>query len=80
MSRLVPPHGGGPFLKPLLLTGDALAKALAKAETLKKVRMTSRESCDLIMLGIGAFTPLDGFMGQVDWKRVCENTQMANGV
>ncbi len=25
----------------------------------------------LIMLGIGGFTPLDGFMGEADWKGVC---------
>ena len=79
MSRLVPPHGGG-ALKPLLLTGNALTTALAKAETLKKVRMTSRESCDLVMLGIGAFTPLEGFMGQADWQSVCETTRMADGL
>mgnify|MGYP001442212152 CR=1 FL=1 len=79
MSRLVPPHGGG-ALKPLLLSGTALAAAMDKAKTLKQVRMTSRESCDLIMLGIGAFTPLDGFMGHADWKSVCEATHMANGL
>ena len=79
MSRLVPPHGGGE-LKPLLLTGDALAAGLAKAKTLKQIRMTSRESCDLVMLGIGAFTPLDGFMGKADWQSVCETTRMVNSV
>lgn len=79
MSRLVPPHGGGP-LKPLLLSGNALATAITKANTLQQVRMTSRESCDLIMLGIGAFTPLNGFMGQADWQSVCETTKMANGL
>ncbi|MBF0369755.1 MAG: sulfate adenylyltransferase [Magnetococcales bacterium] len=79
MSRLVPPHGGGE-LKPLLLTGNALTEGLAKAKTLTQVRMTSRESGDLIMLGIGAFTPLDGFMGKADWKGVCDDTKLANGV
>ncbi|MBF0095785.1 MAG: sulfate adenylyltransferase [Magnetococcales bacterium] len=79
MSRLVPPHGGG-ALKPLLLTGTALAQGIEKAKTLPQVRMTSRESCDLIMLGIGAFTPLDGFMGAADWRGVCEKTHLANGV
>ncbi|MEO5339604.1 MAG: sulfate adenylyltransferase [Magnetococcus sp. MYC-9] len=79
MSRLVPPHGGG-ALKPLLLSGSALAAAMDKAKTLKQVRMTSRESCDLIMLGIGAFTPLDGFMGKADWQSVCEKTEMADGL
>ena len=79
MSRLVPPHGGGE-LKPLLLTGNALTEAQARAETLKQVRMTSRESCDLIMLGIGAFTPLAGFMGKADWQSVCEKTRMVDGL
>ncbi|MBF0448216.1 MAG: sulfate adenylyltransferase [Magnetococcales bacterium] len=79
MSRLVPPHGGGE-LKPLLLTGQALADALEKAKGLEKVNMSSREAGDLIMLGIGAFTPLDGFMQQADWAGVVENSKLANGV
>ena len=41
---------------------------------------TSRETGDLIMMGIGGFTPLTGFMGQADWKGVCENMQLASGV
>jgi sulfate adenylyltransferase len=31
-------------------------------------------------LGIGGFTPLDGFMGQDDWKGVCADMKMANGI
>jgi len=38
--------------------------------------MTSRETSDLIMMGIGAFTPLDGFMGRDDWQGCCENFTM----
>lgn len=79
MSKLVPPHGGG-GLKPLLLAGDALNAANSKAQNLVKINMTSRESCDLIMLGIGAFTPLDGFMTKADWQNVCEKMKLANGV
>ena len=79
MSRLVPPHGGGP-LKPLLLSGSELAAGLDKAKGLEEVRMNSRESGDLIMLGIAAFTPLDGFMNQADWQGVCDDTKLANGV
>ena len=63
MSKLVPPHGKERKLKPLLLEGDALKAELEKAKTLKQVPMTSREASDVLMLGIGAFTPLDGFMG-----------------
>jgi sulfate adenylyltransferase len=71
MSKLVPPHGS-PELKPLLLEGEARAEELKKAAGLKKVPLTSRETGDLIMMGIGAFTPLDGFMGKDDWQGTCE--------
>lgn len=71
MSNLVKPHGS-PTLKPLLLEGAALQEEIAKAKTLKRVPMTSRETGDLIMMGIGAFTPIDGFMGKDDWKGSCE--------
>src|ERR1035437_9514634 len=72
MSKLVPPHGS-PELKPLLLEGQAKTEEIKKAQQLKKVPLTSRETGDLIMLGIGAFTPLDGFMGKDDWKSCCDN-------
>jgi len=75
MSMLVPPHGS-PALKPLLLEGEAKQEEIKKAAGLKKVPMTSREASDLIMMGIGAFTPLDGFMGKDDWKGCCESYSM----
>jgi sulfate adenylyltransferase len=31
------------------------------------------------MLGIGGFTPLDGFMKRADWEGVCEGYRMASG-
>ena len=79
MSKLVRPHGGGE-LKPLLLTGDALAAEKARAASLPKLKMSSRETGDLIMMGIGGFTPLDGFMMHSDWLGVCDAMKMANGL
>ena len=32
------------------------------------------------MLGIGGFTPLDGFMTQADWKGVCDEMRLADGL
>ncbi len=75
MSKLVPPHGS-PELKPLLLEGRARQEEMKKAERLKKVPMTSRETSDLIMMGTGAFTPLDGFMDKDDWKGCCADYSM----
>jgi sulfate adenylyltransferase len=78
-SKLIPPHGGQ-GLKPLLLEGNQQKEELKRAEGLPKLVMSSRETGDLIMLGIGGFTPLDGFMGQDDWKGVCQDMKMANGL
>ncbi len=76
---LVPPHGGG-ALKPLLLTGAALEAEKKAAAGYKKVEITTREACDCFMMGIGAFTPLSGFMGEADWKGVCADMKMKSGV
>ena len=79
MAKLVNPHGGGP-LKPLLLEGAARTAELARAKSMPQVRTTSRETGDVIMLGIGGFTPLDGFMTKADWQGVCDGMKMANGL
>jgi len=79
MSKLVPPHGKERKLKPLLLEGAELKAEVEKAKTLKKVPMTSREASDVLMLGIGAFTPLEGFMGSDDWKGVCDKFLTTDG-
>jgi sulfate adenylyltransferase len=76
---LVNPHGGGP-LKPLLLQGEALKAEQARAKTLPQIKVSSREAGDIIMLGIGGFTPLDGFMTKADWQGVCDGMKMASGL
>jgi len=79
MSKLVNPHGGGD-LKPLLLKDAVLIAERKRAESLPKVRMSSRETGDVIMMGIGGFTPLTGFMTKADWQGVCDGMKMANGL
>ncbi|MBK5104518.1 MAG: sulfate adenylyltransferase [Burkholderiales bacterium] len=79
MSKLVHPHGGE-SLKPLLLAGAALKAEQARARTLPQLRVSSREKGDLIMLGIGGFTPLEGFMTHADWQGVCDGYRMASGL
>ncbi len=76
---LVNPHGKAKKLMPLLLEGKALETATAAAKKMEQVKMTSRETSDLIMMGIGAFTPLTGFMTKADWQGVCDKFVMADG-
>lgn len=79
MTKLVPPHGAE-SLKPLLMREDDRARELKRAGDLKKIPMTSCEVCDLLLLSMGAYTPLDGFMGEADWRGVCEDMKLANDI
>jgi sulfate adenylyltransferase len=79
MAALVRPHGGV-GLKPRQLAGATLEVERARARSLPKLRVTSREKGDIIMLGIGGFTPLEGFMTYADWRGVCDEYCTAAGV
>ena len=79
MSTLVPPHGGA-GLKPLLLEAEALDRERRRAQSLPKLPVSSRERGDIVMLGIGGFTPLAGFMPQADWRAVCDGMHTADGL
>jgi sulfate adenylyltransferase len=79
MSRLVPPHGGG-RLAPRLVQAEERDAGAKRAQSLRKLRVTSREKGDLVMLGIGGFTPLEGFMSHADWQSVCDDMRLANGL
>jgi sulfate adenylyltransferase len=60
--------------------GDVLAAERARARSLRPVQVSSREKGDLIMLGIGGFTPLEGFMTRADWEGVCDGYRTASGL
>ena len=74
--KLVAPHGGR-GLKPLLAADSAEERR--RAQSLPTLRITSREKGDLVMLGIGGFTPLEGFMARDDWQGVCDEMRTADG-
>ena len=69
---LVKPHGSSE-LKPLLAPSRVWSVG-------KQIQMSSRELSDLLMFGMGAYTPLSGFMGEADWRGVCDNMQMDDGL
>jgi sulfate adenylyltransferase len=79
MSDLVSPHGGR-GLRPLQVSDTRAAELRRRAQALPRLQVSSREKGDLIMLGIGGFTPLEGFMTKADWQGVCDNKCTADGV
>lgn len=49
------------------------------ASHLPSLQVSERVVCDLELLATGAFSPLDRFMGQADFRRVPEEMRLANG-
>jgi sulfate adenylyltransferase len=79
MSKLVPPHGSD-TLMPLLLPEAERDQSLERIKTLRRVPMAGRETSDFLMLAMGAYTPLTGFMGYEDWRGVCSDMRLASGL
>lgn len=79
MSKLVPPHHSEQ-VKPLLLPERERAEEKKRAANLKKIPLDSRAVSDIFMLAMGAYTPLDGFMGQGDWRGSCVDMKLVDGV
>ena len=79
MFQLVPPHGSE-AVKPLLAPPAARTEGLERAAGLRKIALDSRAVSDVLMLGMGAYTPLDGFMGQDDWRGACVDMRLSSGL
>ena len=79
MSKLVAPHGSD-RVQPLLLPEAERAAARERAESLPRIPLSSREVSDLFMLGMGAYTPLEGFMGEADWRGACVDMKLEGGL
>ena len=69
MSDLIAPHGGN--LVNRVVSSDRASELRSEAESLRRV--------DLEMIGIGAFSPLTGFMGKADFESVCKTMKLASG-
>src|SRR5690242_10677819 len=79
MPQLVPPHGSQQ-VKPLLLVEAQRAEERQRAQKLKKIALDTRTVSDVFMLAMGAYTPLDGFMGHDDWRGSCVDMKLKNGI
>jgi len=78
MANLVPPHGGR--LLPLFVAGEERQEGLEEAKIVPRVRLSSKEASDLIMLAMGAFSPLDGFLKKQDYESVVAGMRLKNGL
>jgi sulfate adenylyltransferase len=64
-----------------VLSGEEREEALARAQTLRGLQITSLVNLsDLELLASGAFSPLTGFMVKEDYDPVVEEMRLANGL
>ncbi len=77
-TDLIPPHGGELINR--LATAEEKKDFLAKADSLPKVKLDKRATSDLVMIAIGGFSPINGFMGQKDYIGVVEKMRLASGL
>ena len=74
----IAPHGG--TLVNRLVTPQQADLFSDKAPTLPRVSLDERAFSDLVMIAIGGFSPLQGFMDQADYDAVVANMRLANGL
>ncbi len=74
----IEPHGGR--LVERVATGEEAEELTREAASLPRHVLSQRELCDLEMIAIGAFSPLDGFMTSEDYSPCVESMQLADGV
>src|SRR3990170_5494428 len=75
---VIAPHGGG--LVDRVLAGEAREEAIARAREWPRVVLNARAMSDLDVLAVGALSPLEGFMGEADYRRVLHEMRLASGV
>jgi sulfate adenylyltransferase len=76
-SALISPHGGR--LVDLVVPPEEREAALRHAEALPRLALTARQLADMECLATGVYSPLDGFMGELDYRRVLDEMRLADG-
>ncbi len=75
---LIAPHGG--TLVDRTARGAAREALLRAATKLPSLELNAREEADLELIANGAFSPLEGFLGEADYTSVRDHRRLANGL
>jgi len=62
-----------------LPSGEELLELRAEARRLPQLQVGQRELSDIFMLGAGALSPVDGFLGREDYESVVARGRLAGG-
>ena len=76
-STLISPYGGE--MVDLVVPREEADDLRARATGLPSIQLSDRAACDLELLATGAFSPLDGFMGERDYRRTVGEMRLDDG-
>ncbi|MDA1188919.1 MAG: adenylyltransferase, partial [Chloroflexi bacterium] len=76
-QEVISPYGG--TLVDLLVPQSEQESVKAYASKLPSIQLSPRAMCDLELLAVGAFSPLDRFMGKADHQRVLDEMRLESG-
>lgn len=76
--KLINPHGGN--LVNREIQGREREELIRTATALPRVQLNSRQISDLLMIAIGGYSPLDGFLNEADYTSVRDHMRLVNGV
>jgi sulfate adenylyltransferase len=76
--KLINPHGGA--LVNREAAGEDRARLVEAAAELPALRLGARAVSDLELIATGAYSPLEGFLGEADYVSVRDHMRLANGV
>ena len=77
---MIKPHGSEELTPKIVNTDEEKESLLKAAESMKKLKVTSAAAANLVMLGAGYFTPLDGFMNKDDLLSVANDMCLKSGL
>lgn len=63
----------------LMIEGYEKEELLHYSKNLFSIQLTDRTTCDLELLAVGAFSPLDRFMGKSDYQNVLNEMRLSDG-
>jgi sulfate adenylyltransferase len=77
MKQLIAPHGGS--LIDRLVPADKRDALMARAKNAPQVQLNSVNLSDVTLIALGVVSPIKGFLGQADYRRVVNDMYLESG-
>ena len=77
---MIKPHGSDELMPKIVSTEEEKVELLNSVNSMKKMTINSAAAANLVMLGAGYFTPLQGFMNKNEVMSVANDMKLESGL